>query len=122
MSSTRRMASAVPGNKVIAQAVTSVVVFALTHFGIDLDDETSAALAVVLGFVAGYIVPPSATVIDGDPTDTRAHRGEAGYAEGGVLGALLVVAVIVLLVVLVGHLPVWLLLLVCLIVLLGFAL
>lgn len=54
--------------KIPAQAVTTLVVAALAHFGVDLDAETSAALGVVLGFVAGYfapaapvaVVPPSA--------------------------------------------------------------
>jgi hypothetical protein len=64
MSTTRRMASAAPSPKVLAQAVTSVVVWVAAHYGLDLDPDVSSALAVVLAFVVGYVVKPGAVVND----------------------------------------------------------
>jgi hypothetical protein len=48
--------------KVPAQALTTLAVAALAHFGLDIDDETSAAIGVVLGFAAGYLAPAAPTV------------------------------------------------------------
>jgi hypothetical protein len=51
--------------KVPAQAVVTVLVFVLAHFGIDLEPETALAIATLFGFVAGVAAPPAPTVTVG---------------------------------------------------------
>jgi len=60
--------------KLTIDLVVSVVAFVLLAAGIDLDETTSAALAKVLGFVAGIIVGPGSVVVP------------AGQMEAAVLG------------------------------------
>lgn len=48
--------------KVPAQAIVTVLAFIVAHFGIELDDDVSAALAVILGAAAGYQAPPGDVV------------------------------------------------------------
>lgn len=43
--------------KVPIQALVTVLVAIAAYYGIELDKETSAALAIVLGTVAGYFAP-----------------------------------------------------------------
>lgn len=105
MSTTRRMASAAPSPKVLAQAVTSVVVWVAAHYGLDLDPDVSSAIAVVLAFVVGYVVKPGAVVNDlkANPavgeTTTR-FRSEGGYYDPIYLLVVVIVIIILLYVVL----------------------
>jgi hypothetical protein len=105
MSTTRRMASAAPSPKVLAQAVTSVVVWVAAHYGLDLDPEVSGALSVLLAFVVGYYVRPGAVVTTGNSnpavgeTTTR-FRSEGGYYDPIYLLVLFVVLILVVYVVL----------------------
>lgn len=48
--------------KVPAQALATLAVAALAHFGLDIDDELSAAIGVIVGFAAGYLAPAAPTV------------------------------------------------------------
>jgi hypothetical protein len=48
--------------KLPVQAITSIVVFLLSYFGIELDPEVSGALAVIIGAIAGYFAPAPKTV------------------------------------------------------------
>jgi hypothetical protein len=75
--------------KVPVQAIATLIVAALAHFGLDLDDELSAALAVVIGFAAGYIAPPAPTVT------ARRRSSESGQ---GLIELVVVVLVILILV------------------------
>jgi hypothetical protein len=79
--------------KVPIQAVTTLLVAALAHFGLDLDDELSGALALVLGFAAGYLAPAAPTVT------ARRRPSEAGQVgiEAVVVVLVIVILVIVLL-------------------------
>jgi hypothetical protein len=96
MSTTRRMASAAPSPKVLAQAVTSVVVWVAAHYGLDLDPDVSSALAVVLAFVVGYVVKPGAVVSD----VKTSPAGDRGYYDPIYLLVLFVVLILVVYVVL----------------------
>jgi len=49
--------------KVPIQALVTVLVALLAYFGVDLDKETSAALAVVLGAIAGILAPAPRTEV-----------------------------------------------------------
>lgn len=51
--------------KVPAQALTTLVVFVLARFGIDLETEVALALSTIIGFAAGVIAPPAPTLIVG---------------------------------------------------------
>jgi hypothetical protein len=62
-------APAAPGNsgpvktegvspKVPSQAFATIVTFILAKYGIDLGTEESAAIATILGFLAGFATPP----------------------------------------------------------------
>jgi putative flippase GtrA len=93
MSTTRRMASAAPSPKVLAQAVTSVVVWVAAHYGLDLDPDVSSAIAVVLAFVVGYVVKPGAVVNDLKATSLRS---EGGYYDPVYLIVLLIVVVVLI--------------------------
>jgi hypothetical protein len=67
-----RNVSAAPDPKVIAQAVVTLVTFALTYFGIDLDPEVAGAISLVLGVLAGYVIRPAETIREAEvvvPTD-----------------------------------------------------
>jgi hypothetical protein len=75
--------------KVPTQAITTLIVAALAHFGLDLDDELSGAIALVLGFAAGYLAPPAPTVT------ARRRPSEAGQ---GLVELVIVVLVILILV------------------------
>src|SRR4051812_45036641 len=91
-SATRRMASAAPSPKVLAQAVTSVVVWVAAHYGLDLDPDVSSALAVVLAFVVGYVVKPGAVVAD-VKTSLASDRG---YYDPLYLLVVVIVVIILL--------------------------
>jgi hypothetical protein len=97
MSTTRRMASAAPSPKVLAQAVTSVVVWVAAHYGLDLDPDVSSAIAVVLAFVVGYVVKPGAVVNDLKATTLADDRG---YYDPIYLLVVVIVIIILLYVVL----------------------
>jgi hypothetical protein len=46
--------------KVIGQLVASAVAWALAHFAVQLPPEAAAAIAAVVGGLAGYVAPPGA--------------------------------------------------------------
>lgn len=60
MPTKRRMASRLPAPKVLADTATTIIVFVVAYFGIDLDPEVAAAVAKLVGFVAAYYTPPGA--------------------------------------------------------------
>jgi hypothetical protein len=43
--------------KLLVQALVTIIVALAAYFGLDLEVELVAALAVVLGAVAGYLAP-----------------------------------------------------------------
>lgn len=47
--------------KVPAQAITTVVVWLLAYFGVDLPPDVSLAIAAIIGFVAGIVAPAAPT-------------------------------------------------------------
>lgn len=49
--------------KVPVQAITTVVWFLATYFGLDLDAEVAGAVAVLIGLVAGYFSPAATTTL-----------------------------------------------------------
>ncbi len=49
--------------KVPVQAVVTIIVAALAYFGVELSPEVSAAIATLLGFIAGYLAPAAPTAI-----------------------------------------------------------
>ncbi len=48
--------------KLVASVVTAVLSWLVARYGIELDDETSAAVAAVLLAVAGFVAPPGEVV------------------------------------------------------------
>jgi hypothetical protein len=44
--------------KLLADFVVSAISFVALYFGVDLDPEVAAALAKVVGFIAGYVTGP----------------------------------------------------------------
>lgn len=80
--------------KIPAQAVTTLVVAGLAYFGVDLDPEVSAALGVVLGFVAGYLAPAAPTAVV--PTTRTAEAGQSGIQTLMIIALVLfIIAVVV---------------------------
>lgn len=69
--------------KVPVQAITTVVVGLLAYFGVDLSPELSGAIAVVIGFAAGYIAPPAPV------------EGEAGHSLVELVVAVLLILILV---------------------------
>lgn len=47
--------------KVPAQALAAIIVFVLAKFGLDLDADVSAAIATLIGFIAGVAAPAATT-------------------------------------------------------------
>jgi hypothetical protein len=91
--------------KVIASAVTGLIVWALTKFAISVDPIIEQAINVALMIVAGYLAPPGEVEpgLVGEPSDAglspevSAHLNrEDGQVD---LSAVLVLVVLVLLVV-----------------------
>jgi len=80
--------------KVPVQAVTTLVVAALAHYGIDLDADVSVALGAVLGFAAGYIAP-AAPVVAAERSSWGKQKGEAGYGLVELLIALILLLVFI---------------------------
>lgn len=72
--------------KVPIQSITTILVAALAYFGVNLDAEVSAALGVVVGFVAGYLAPPAPV------------KHEAGYGVIELLFALILLVLLIWLV------------------------
>jgi hypothetical protein len=60
MSSKRRTMGVDP--KVPAQAVVTILVWLLAHYGIDLDADVAAAISVVIGVLLGVLAPAPRTV------------------------------------------------------------
>lgn len=44
--------------KVPSQAFATLIAFVLAKYGISLDTEVSGALALVIGWIAGFFAPP----------------------------------------------------------------
>jgi hypothetical protein len=71
-------------------------VFVAAKFGLDVDEITAGAIAVVLGFFAGYFSPAPRTVLK-ERRSTPRVRDEAGYGlvEAGIFLLLLAIAVVI---------------------------
>lgn len=50
--------------KLIADALTSIIMFVLLKYGVDVDPTTSAALAKIIGFGAGVAIGPGNVVVE----------------------------------------------------------
>ncbi len=50
--------------KVPVQALATVIAFAASYFGVDLDATVSGAIAVVLGAVSGSLAPAPKTKVE----------------------------------------------------------
>ena len=59
-----REATATPDPKILAQALTTIVVFLVSWLGIELPAEVAFAISVVVGFGLGYVIRPAEVVPD----------------------------------------------------------
>ena len=50
--------------KLIADLLTTIVSFAVTYYGIELDAEVAAAVSKAIGFLAGVIVGPGTVEVE----------------------------------------------------------
>lgn len=60
MSSKRRTLGVDP--KVPAQAIVTILVWLLAHYGIDLDADVAAAVSIIVGVLLGVLAPAPRTV------------------------------------------------------------
>jgi hypothetical protein len=74
--------------KLVADLLTSIVAFAVTYFGIDLDPVLSAGIAKGVGFIAGFLVGPGTVEVAAVTTNS-----EAGYTLVEIGLFLLLVAI-----------------------------
>lgn len=81
--------------KVPAQALSTVIVFLLSYFGIDLPAEVAAAIAVLIGAALGALAPAPKTVIRQTRTRPDVKSAEGMYDPIYLIVLIIVIVVLV---------------------------
>jgi hypothetical protein len=59
--------------KVVASAITGLVVYLLTKLAIQVDPVIEQALNVIAMIIAGYVAPPGDVVVQGPPAEEKVN-------------------------------------------------
>lgn len=68
--------------KVVASAITGLVVYLLTKLAVQIDPVIEQAINVLAMIVAGYIAPPGDVVVPDAEVDVNPYAGDVRPPEG----------------------------------------